>query len=300
MDMTEVLAETPALATIAANLTVTFDGLALCCFNKDNKLWEMAFLRPAYPYHELKVEIFNSTGQPVCAPIPLERARKIELRYEANDHYNNFPNGGVVGQNFHRLANTGVNEDLRWVIDLQDRSDAKHTFEKLREKAEFTADVGITMLELPFAVLYTKEKTSDELFLAPYNAAQPGDPQYKIGRVNELAAGAVECKADTTIQIVVDGTLKCGPLPVNAGPYTIAFSNLDPPYGAIPTPGTLVTGDFALFYHVIQVTSGTEHQIWGPAKDPSTSRAKTMASFRTDCDIHRLGRITTFPSSWKV
>src|SRR5436190_13809363 len=84
----------PQYGTPVADLII--DGLALCCFNRDQKKWEIAFLRDGHAF-EVMVKKLDRSGKITDqgGPRLVKNSRLIEILVSNGSaaHFGDFPRG---------------------------------------------------------------------------------------------------------------------------------------------------------------------------------------------------------------
>lgn len=268
-----------------ATATITIDGLAICCFNRGDKKWDLAFLHhPHPPAHRLILLVDGHREN-----LPQQPGL---LTFETvNGHFpTGFPDGffdnGPIRNRRVPPATPEEEENFRWVMDLEDPHDVNHGNVTLKKP---DPSFPITRAYIQNAVFYTSRRSPDDLILLPDGQDPNQTPNPTIyGKTNDEMSGDIFCDAGGQVVIKVDGN-EIRRLDHRPGkPWTICLTHMCP---LLPVrPGTrFEKGDFHLFYDVLNIT-GNRHALWGKPNTPSAmSCAEANHSGRTDCDTVRLG-----------
>jgi hypothetical protein len=283
-----------------ATARVTIDGLAICCFNRSENMWDVGYLHHDHvPLHTLILEIRDEA--PVTIPDPTAQITFTTTNPQTPP-YPGSPNGffDPLGRRPDRgdfpMTADDV-ENFRWIIDLEDQSDVPHGMVTLRRPGFL-----VTRTFIHDAVFYTSKLSPNELYLAPNTNNTQDDPnnmgsaalhQHLFGRTNDEIAADIFCApGNGAVTITIPGVLaQPRVLPHRPGnPWEIRLTNLC----LHPTAGTrrFEIGDFHLFYDVLTIT-GQKQAIWGEpvvVRPLSNTAATTdrvsadLVSGRTDCD----------------
>ena len=271
-----------------ATATVTIDGLAICCFNRKETKWDLAFLhhrnKPAHRLILQVQELHRSERLP-------EQTRLLTFE-TVNGHYpNGFPDGffdnGRIRNRRVEPVTQEEKENFRWVMDLEDPHDVNHGNVTLKKPS-----FPVTRAYIENAVFYTSARSPKELILLPdgQDPNQTANPTF-YGKTNDEISADILCDAGGQVVIKIDGEeyLRLDHRPGN--PWKICLTHL---CAQFPTSKTgFEKGDFHLFYDALNIT-GNRHALWGEPNTPSAmSCAGINESGRTDCDTVRLGSTGT-------
>lgn len=274
-----------------ATAKVTIDGLAICCFDRTDKTWDLAFLHhPNPPPHRLILQV---EGHP---PRNLSSKREIRFETEGGNFPSGFPdgfsdNGRIRDRTMDlTMATLEEKENFRWTMDLEDPLDVDHGFLGLR-KPPFT----LTRAFIQNAVFYTTQHSPRDLILLPDGRNPNTEPDPPIfGKTNDEIAADIFCEDGGEVVIFIDNDEHLR-LPHREGnPWRICLTHMcrDLP----PPTMRFEKGDFHLFYDVL-VFSKDRHLLWGEPLpgivhcDPFNEHGflRDRESGRTDCDTVRLG-----------
>jgi len=288
-----------------ATAKITIDGLAVCCFNKARKTWEIGYLHHRHrPVHTLLLHIEDEN--------PIEIQDNIrEITFSAtNPQTPSFPglaNGffdpvGIKPDRKSIPTTADDIEDFRWIINLQDPSDIEHG-NATPKRAPFP----VTRVFLHDAVCYTSRLSSKIVYRAPFTNRREHNPnhmnqatleQHKFGRTNDQIAAEIFCATGNgAVTITIPGVLAQPRILRHrpGKPWNISLTNLC--LRPVETRDTFEIGDFQLFYDVLTVT-GQKQAIWGErpraaAPDTEIHAKRYRATGRVDCDITWLGASET-------
>ena len=283
-----------ALNHSEATARVTVDGLAICCFNRRERKWDLLFLRLPHPAcHEL---VLHVEGRPPIHVGPEEgpiRFETVNGRFPSGFPHGFFDNGPIQDRTIAPAASDiDAIENFRWVVDLE--RDVPHGFIGLRRP---DPPVGLTRAFIHDAVFYTLSISRRDLILVHDSVtANPAtDPPF--GRTNDEISADIFCDpgGQVVIKIGDEEKFRLDHRPGN--PWKICLTNLCRDF---PAPIGFGKGDFQLFYEVLEI-SGNRHALWGdriaaPAqchRDPNKAVGDPIAG-RPDCDTTRLGSIESF------
>jgi hypothetical protein len=270
-----------------ATANVLIDGLSISCFNRQNGIWEVGYLR--HPLHDLILEIGNGFD---AIHIPRE-AKVIKLETTKGlkpDYDKEFPDGFFDRDPVKdRKLNPGVlsqdeKHNFRWAMNLDQGVDIPHGAGTLKRPEN-----RLTIAQISDAVFYTNRLSPDNLFLLPLSV----DPamlstaaldQKVFGKAADEIGAAITCDLDGGITITVDGK-PLMQLPHKPGnPWKINLKNMPATHhhggnhemgNVTASAADLEQGDFQLYYESLAV-SGEKHSFWG-VKSP-------LLSGRTDCN----------------
>ena len=272
-----------------ATAQVLIDGLSISCFNQQNRIWEVGYLR--HPKHALVLELGNSSD---TIPIPRDaKVIKVEtIQGVKPDYDNEFPRGFFDRDPVHdrKLDENGFSPEekhnFRWAMNLDQGADIPHGEGKLKRPKDYP----VTIAQISDAVFYTNRLSPDNLFLLPLSADLAG---LSVAALNEKVFGkaadeigaAITCESGGGITITVDGK-PFMQLPQKPGkPWKINLKNMPEAHhhggghhhmgNVTASAADLEQGDFQLYYESLEVT-GEQHSFWG-FKSP-------LLTGRTDCN----------------
>jgi hypothetical protein len=171
---------------------------------------------------------------------------------------------------------------FRWVINFVGGEVPHGPFTKLIGKSE--GRVPVTVVRIPYALLYTHRVTEDNVIVSPTDTSEDGDV---LGRSNEEVGGVIFAHERGAVSCVDEsGALKIFRLEHTPEvSYEIAITNMDVVKAerlapdeerhskgstAIPDPtGIYVPGDFDRYYQVIKVRDDdrTKFKLFAPKRD---------------------------------
>lgn len=276
-----------------ATATITIDGLAICCFNHIEHVWDLAFLHKddddAEPRceHTLTLQVDGTT---ISLPDNPQQIAFETINAQVPDYSGSFADGffdaGPIHDRSEAPTTADELENFRWVLDLEDPAEVAGV------RSLKTPTTRPTRVLISNAVFYTNKITSNTLFFFPY----PVDPnglstgqinRGLLGRTNDRIAADIFCQSDGAVVIKVDG-VEQPPLNHRPGkPWQIVLTNL---CDREPSGGyRFEKGDFHLFYDALDFVP-PKLVIWGePVKQAPTSAQIDRVSGRTDCDTTRVG-----------
>lgn len=277
-----------ALNHAAATATLRLDGLAVCCFNKASKQWQVGFLYQQD--HDVHLSVSTFDGQEVVPPTPVPRGSHVSITTDKGvrpDYENTFQGGFFSNGPVNRKVDPppAAKKNFRWVVDMEDSSEIDHG--RVRLKRPTNPLVFTTVSD---AVFYNHRVTParpHHFYVLPDgqnpNNCKPGElDRYEFGRVNDEIAGDIECEEGGAVIIKIDGNelrrLEAAP----GRRYVIEMSNLRH-HHAPPDSGSpkLELTDFSLYYDIVEVDR--KFCMWG-VPDPRRSN-------RVSCNIARFGSI---------
>lgn len=261
---------------------LTIDGLAICCFNSAEKLWEVAY--PRHQQHDLFIIIqeLDATRRPVGSPVSHTvpagvRSFTISLTDGTDTHNAVFPSGGPADANFRRTAPNNDPHDLGWIIDLAG-AEPGHEFSRLLPRQESQRDV--TLAQIRHSVFFTSRIGDDPVRLSPRNTDDPFGPGSRVlGHTNEAIGGVLLAAKAGEVRFESDpaGSLNIAPLPYDqTRRYAIRIINEDRQLGVMK--GEFIKGDFHFFYDLIEV-NGEQQELWAVPKPLALGSASNG-----DCD----------------
>jgi hypothetical protein len=292
-----------------ANLLI--DGLAICCFNHTNQVWEVAFLRHNHHDHRLILDIDGDPNTPIeFLPKP-----GILIRIETVNGKSpvGFPDGffdmGHIPDRTQAPANSDEAENFRWAIDLENPNDIGHGPGHLVRPG-----FPVTRAFIHNAVFYTRVLNTKDLFRLLVSedgeTMSPAQLQaHLFGKTNNVIGADLTCADDGAINVIIDdgqgSPQTIGPLPHRSGnPWQISITNMRPTPtesrkesqrenhsvagcddGASLIMGKPKKGDFQLYYDPFELDDKTQQRaLWGfPEPGP------LFVSGRTDCNTVWVG-----------
>jgi|SRR5215213_1096416 len=287
-----------------ANLTI--DGLAICCFNPNERRWEVGFMR--HEEHEFLLTLDNLPN-PIAVPadarfVWIETVQGKTPDYDKEFRQGFFDHGPI--DNRQRGVETFTKlerENFRWAMNLDEGADVPHGTITLKRPK-----YPVTMVYISDAVFYTNNITAKNLFLVPLSAdpktmAERALNKHLYGKTADEIGADINCAEGGSIRITIDGK-EVSSLEQRPGePRTISLMNMrkdqnhkgeghgNPHMAAMggmtgmaATAVTAVTaesdleqGDFQIYYDSLDVT-GDKYSLWG--RRPPTA----PTSGRTDCN----------------
>jgi len=250
---------------------VRIDGLALSCFNNAAKRWEVAFVRDRHHRFRITVQLINGNTLEAEEVFPLTEVPEVRsidftLANGSNNHFDQFPNGGIELPGFSRKGPSSA--DIRWAIDFGDPAVGHGNVTGLKRKGPGNPNrVPVTLARIPHALFYTNQVTDTSVVLAPRRNNRPGrSPQF--GRTNDDTAAVILADRPTDVRIVTDppGALNIPVLtPVENHYYRIVLVNMDREGTAHEVQDGRVKGDHHHFYNIVAV-DGDERDLWAVPK----------------------------------
>jgi hypothetical protein len=262
---------------LVANLNI--DGLAMCCFNAEERLWEVAFLREKHHHFGIEIERVDAAGSSVtvggCGEIPAS-TRLIDLVVEdgSDSHYDQYPGGYYDSGrplDFPRWPDADWSDvDFRWTIKFSDPDIHRVTslIKQTREGGRF----GVTIMRIPCSLFYTAKVTDSPAILSRQGDG-PCDG-FVLGHSNDLIGGLVMAAGPSAARIVAqDGSCAIDMPYVEGCRYEIYLVNMEPSKRSPElraAPGhspvrSFVKGDFHLYYEVVE-TSGDKYFLWAKGR----------------------------------
>jgi hypothetical protein len=276
-----------------ANLRI--DGLAICCFNQKEGLWEVGYMR--HPEHELLLNLGD--GKPL--PIPVDaRVIRIETENGARPDYGKeFPNGffdfgPIPDRKRDRFSLTpDEKENFRWAMNLDEGADVPHGTITLKPPP-----YPVTMCYISDALLYTLEITPENMFLLPLAddpnmmSARSLD-QRLYGKTADEIGVDITCAAGGRIRITIDDKEVASLEHRDGQPWAISLMNMRVGHNhhggngnghmhqaEVAAVAAFEQGDFQIYYDSLDVT-GDKFSLWG--------RISEIMSGRTDCNTPWIG-----------
>ncbi len=193
-----------------AEVRMFFIGLALCCYNKSEGRWEIAF--PQSDDHQLKITI-NQTQK-----VAVRAGQKIRITTENTVE---FPQPYYQGRNGFAWGNRRLNDpkDFRYFVDLEDRF-LTHSFGVERKRSSSS----VISLSIANAIFYAEELS--ELDYVLINTALPG-LAFRLGKVGHLAGAEIKFAGSSGGNVIfgIEGETPIS-LPQGANTkYEIMFDN---------------------------------------------------------------------------
>ena len=286
----------PPLPHDEATANLFFDGLGICCFNRQN-VWEIGFLRDDNHDHQLILDIDGFPDMPMSIVDEPGVVIRIKTVGGISPH-TQFPKGyfgsGTVTDRKKRPTSLDEAENFGWVIDLEKPGDIDHGAGHLTKPPGFP----VTRTFIEKAVFYTESlpvKRLHRLFDSD-DGDGLSDPEFDarlFGRANDLIGADITCDA---INIVIETThgapTTIPPLPHRPGnPWQISLTNMR------STPVTTLRekdrnramklrrhprrkGDFQLYYRAFKLDDERRQRaLWGFADTID------FRSGRTDCNM---------------
>jgi len=287
-----------------ANLSI--DGLAICCFNKGDKQWEVGYLHHPHHPHNL---VLNIDGHPQT-PISLASAfNVISIKATGGQSpFGKFPLGffdkDPIANRKKRPKSIDEAENFRWAINLEEPpADIGHGSGHLHKPS-----FPVTRAFIEKAVFYTQtlpQKSLTRLFVGEDGTTMPDD-QFKrnlFGRTNNVIGADITCDRIDVVIVFGDGrrqTLE-PPLVHRPGdPWQISLTNMRPDANVFDSAsqsdehshGSAVglvrnkpnKGDFDLYYAAFELNEIPEQRaLWG------FGELAALKSGRTDCNAVWLG-----------
>jgi hypothetical protein len=246
-----------------ATARVTIDGLAICHFYKDTRLWRIRFLR-----HNAHVLNLSIDGQDV----PVANATSIRiLTVDPETPFpTEYPEGCFYIRNAFRYS-----ENMCWAINLSDPADVG---EQLQYKPPTAFPV--TTVDISDALFYVTRLFPSDLYWVPVgtnpNLESDKGEKYRYGRTSDELAADVFCRPGGKVVIEIDGIV-LPPLDYDSRVHTIDFRNMDKKHA---TGERLEKGDFEIYYDAVQ-NARQRFAFWG---EPKTAGLLSEVSDRTDCN----------------
>lgn len=290
-----------------ATVTIAIQGLAVFCYNPQEKRWEIAI--PRFGDHRLTIDAPGFSDQnPTVNTIQIKDRQGVPAppRHPIRDS----------DQEFDRKNKTGIrllDMDYRWVTGFTNANEIPHG--TVTPKPSSTPGrVSVTMLHIPDATLYAKSLEDNSLILTTQNSTWRVDngvprpqPEPGAGAVLDSITEPYGFSATTVgidilspnggiVELKYDGTLKRSFAQQASGPLEILIKNGEPVGSPredrIITTGTAQygRGDFFRYYDLFQVTGPNDFHLW--EKSPlDGSLRKAKAAPEGDCNPIRVGTL---------
>lgn len=261
-ELPEVLASAPGM--LAAELLV--DGLAAFCFNRTHgePFWEVAYPRP---HHDLTIKIQeldgdgNDVGSPITHPVDRRVERfTIRLTNGSVAHYDDFPHGGPLAEEFHRDPAVDDPHDLQWMLDLADDEIDHGDFQGVKPRHPSRPRAVASIHHSLFCNL---ELEVEPARISPRAADDPeARDSFELGLTNTFIIGVLLATDPGEIEFEFHpGGLTINPLPYDENKrYRIEIINDD--VNMPPKKHGFVKGDLHLFYDNLIDVSGPEKDLW--------------------------------------
>jgi len=291
-----------------ATAKIRIDGLAICCFNKKERLWEVGCMR--HDEHELILRWADGT-QALAVPTEARVIRIETVNGQTPDYDKDFPNGffdfgPIPNRKLDEAAlTTDEKENFRWAMNLDEGADVPHGDITLKPPP-----YPVTMVYISDAIFYTNAITPQNMFLLPLvddpnTMSVKAVDQRLYGKTADEIGVDIKCAAGGRIRITVDGK-EVGWMDHRPGqPWSMELMNMrkDHNHGrpghvhtaAAAAAAAPVTnydqGDFQIYYDSFDVT-GDKYALWGrkaAAAAPAAAASPFGMSGRTDCNTPWVG-----------
>jgi hypothetical protein len=277
-----------------ATANITIDGLAICCFNQQQRLWEVGFMR--HDEHELILRWAGGT-QAVAVPVDT-RVIRIETVQGETPNYKQFPLGffdfGPIPDRKREEDSLTMDEkeNFRWAMNLDDGADVPHGEATLKPPG-----YPVTMVYISDAVFYTAGLTPKNMFLVPLandptTMSERALNQHLYGKTADEIGADIKVREGGKIRITVDDKEVASLEHRQGEPWSISLMNMRKDHNHHGPGGhmamavsDLEQGDFQIYYDSLEVT-GDPYSLWGH-RPPSPSPLVT--SGRTDCNTPWIG-----------
>lgn len=264
----EILTTLPGVPVARLNI----DGLVLCSFNHRTLVWELAFLRDMG--HDLEIEVKELDSQMRVARDRTVKigqgVRLIDLDIDggSNAHTDIFLEGYLDLPPF-TSRHGDHSPNFKWVLDFV--NDVPHNFKGLKNGR--SAEVPVTIVRVPYSLLYTNNVTEYSVVLSKHSTCNP-DQGEAIGFANKDIGGLLFASEPGEIRMTDgSGNSVIEPLPAAPGYlYEIKITNMDNGTSVRPCPAVkaYVAGDLFRYYDVVDV-EGDRYDLWAP---PNKMHAK--------------------------
>jgi hypothetical protein len=290
-----------------ATAKIKIDGLAICCFNKKERRWEVGVMR-----HDEHAFILRWADGHEALAVPADaRVVRIETENgETPDYDKEFSEGffdaGPVGNRKRDAAGLtdDERENFRWAMNLDDGADVPHGTITIKRPP-----YPVTMVYISDAVFYTNAITPENMFLLPLvedpnNMSARAVDQRLYGKTADEIGVDIKCSEGGRIKIIVDDK-EVGSMEHRPGePWGMELMNMRkdhnhdrPGHGhmvmapvaaaavAVDQSATLYQqGDFQIYYDSLDVT-GDKYSLWGKRPPGAASSSSPFGmSGRTDCN----------------
>jgi hypothetical protein len=287
-----------------ATAKIRIDGLAICCFNKKERLWEVGCMR--HDEHELILRWADGT-QSLAVPPEAREIRIETVNGETPDYDTEFPNGffdfgPIPNRKLDEAALTiDEKENFRWAMNLDEGADVPHGEITLKPPP-----YPVTMVYISDAIFYTNAITPQNMFLLPL-ANDPNTMSVKAvdqrlyGKTADEIGVDIKCAAGGRIRITVDGK-EVGSMDHRPGQrWNMELMNMRkdhgrPGHGHVATAAAAAAapvtnydqGDFQIYYDSFDVT-GDKYSLWGRRAAAAAPASSFVMSGRTDCNTPWVG-----------
>jgi hypothetical protein len=303
-----------ALSHDEATANLSIDGLAICCFNKSDAQWEVAYLHHPLHSHSL---VLNIDGHPQ-APLELPPDfNVISIKVTGKSPYGEFPKGffgknDPIANRKKRPKNIDEAENFRWAIDLEEpTADMGHGRGKLQPPRLNGERFPVSRAFIEKAVFYTQtlpQKNLSRLFVGEHGATMPQQEfkKRKFGRTNNVIGADITGELIEIVIVLGNGERIVLDPPLGHrvdDPWQISLTNMRPDGIAFHSesqknehshggsselrssmPGK---GDFDLYYTAFKLNEIAEQRaLWG------FPEVAAFRSGRTDCNAVWLGTST--------
>ena len=290
-----------------ATAKIKIDGLAICCFNKKERRWEVGFMR--HDEHEFILRWADNT-QALAIPAEARVIRIETVNGETPDYDKEFSEGFFdAGPIVNRKRNTDgltteEKENFRWAMNLDEGADVPHGTITIKPPP-----YPVTMVYISDAVFYTNAITPENMFLLPL-VDDPNKMSSKAvdrrlyGKTADEIGVDIKCAVRGRIKITVDDKEVASMEHRPGRPWGMELMNMridhnhgGPGHGhmvmapaaaaavAVEQAATLFQqGDFQIYYDSLDVT-GDKYSLWGKRPPGAAAVPSPFGmSGRTDCN----------------
>ncbi len=236
--------------------TVSVTGLALGCYNRATRNWEVALLR--HPRHVLNIDVKTTTPE-----------GETKVTFQVDGQHNIFVEAENViepetplfmpGAPFDRQAEGNDPEDLRWLVDLE--NELNNGDQVVLRRPAFP----VTEMYVSSPVLYADFKAIRDTQLIKMTADNATTP---FGKLSETGKADIRCQDGGRVLLRIEGPLGFNvPLPhVPGTTHQIEIDNScpDPPLSPSGEPSS----DFKLYYEVVKDTGGDKFDLKAVGEGP--------------------------------
>jgi hypothetical protein len=274
------------------------DGLGLCCFNKQEQRWEVAFLRfrrqGEYNEHYLAITVSerNFLGTEIYKKtyrVP-QNVRELEFKVPngSKAHYGVFK-GGCINYDPLPFSRKGLSSnDFRWVIDYVGDEIPHGKLKRLKKKKDYPDRVDVTLLYIPHSLFYVGGVSRDAVRISPSKQDPQATHSFELGYTNEELGGTLFATVPVEFEIQDRGgimnPIKQTYVPGNT--YEVSITNLDYEKQRAKERESVrgyVLGDFHYYYDVIEV-DGNPWYLWAPSRISPRAREGDCHMVRTTVD----------------
>lgn len=225
-----------------ATATVSVTGLALGCYNRITRNWEVALLR--HPRHVLNIDVTKQTPDgPAKMRFQVDSNHSIFV--DAKDAITPSDPLYTNGAEFNRQAAVDDPEDLRWIVDLEKE------FNNGEQVVLKRPDFPVTPMYVSQPVLYANPYIFDDteiVNLEDINDVRP------FGQLSEGGNADIACRDGGAVILRIVGPLGFDIELTHSGGSThlIEVDNTcpDSPVGTSGGPSS----DFKLYYSIVEDT----------------------------------------------